>query len=277
MPGSVRSHSQERVERQVDTPALSSRYRQSPSSPTNSYDQSTMGWQNAVSPKSHMRQPIRSPHGSDASQLQTASPTVYSFRPLPRTGSDDTTRNQDSKRQMLPLHILQGKPYQSNILSHPSLPHDPSSPKPSFTHSSSYDISQSPPRQATIIGETVPRLTHEETIGSAVSDRSQAPEPWATNPAYTLPAIEVNTRNTERVLPVPQPTLSSILIAGPLASTSPTSRKSSQNRSQLPNGHDSGAKSSIAALLRAGEELDRDFALEPVRKSGHRDCEGPLE
>lgn len=205
------------------------------------------------------------PKGADVSP-KTHSPRPAGFRPLSlgAPSEDGSWAGASSKRQAIPLHLLPGPTYPNintngNGAAHPK---NPSSP-PNAKHRALVGA-DNPGYAARRIANNsgtlpslVPTLTRDGTTRSNFSDASHNAGPWCPS-THNLPPIDDSKLQTSRILPSPGS------MAGVTGGTYPrpnTSASSASSLTQaLPNGAiplDTHAKSSIAALLRAGEQLDR--------------------
>lgn len=208
---------------------------------------------------------METPKGADISP-KTSSPRPAGFRPLSSgaPSEDGSWAGASTKRQAIPLHLLPGSTYPSNNINGngAAYPKNPPSP-PSAKHRALVGA-DNPGYAARRIANNsgtlpplVPTLTHDGVTRSNFSDASHNASPWSP-PKYSLPPIDDSKLQTSRILPVPGS------MAGVIGGTSPrpsTSTSSASSLTQiLHNGAiplDPHAKSSIAALLRAGEQLDR--------------------
>lgn len=174
----------------------------------------------------------------------------------PRRPSEESTYSQDSKRQALPLHPLS---VQSS--GRKSISHDPISPAASYNQSGAYEAGYAASQHQLRNKESISSLAREDNAKA-----SPSPYPPASQfkpQLYNLPAIDSSKPNTSRVLPLPLPLAGSInglINARPLESSSSASRQSSQSRGGAAETPETRSSSSIATLLRAGEQLDRDAA-----------------
>lgn len=258
--------------KQISTQIKGSRVRlsESPVSPSYASQASENDYSDSFPVAQHTRYPFHSPNSGDKSP-PAASPRTSNFRPFPLGPSlDDDTRSTDTaKRQVLPLHFLPSQ--SSGSLTNADLSAVPQYlPSPPGSNLHSYNLKDSAmspnrrlARNSDSLTSLTPSLTREDTGTSNVSERSPYGNgsSWSNQPMYGLPSLDVS--NGSRTLPPPISLVSSIS-ARPLASTA-SSRQTSQNRGQ---SYDTRAKSSIATLLRAGEQLDRDMQ----RRSGLGTC-----
>lgn len=227
----------------------------------------------SASPKSHEQQ-----HANlllDGKPPAENSPPIPSFRRFPsRPGSEDDTLSGEPRRQQLPPHPVPGLSVQCQPHRRESIHYDSTSTNGVLPVSSPHEVPCSPSRR---IEDGLPSLTREGTKSSASSEPSRSVNYWGSQ-VYSLPLIDSSKGNMNRKLPVPSHVARlgvDLTCNRPLDSGPEASYRASHSKVHPLDGNDNHSKSSIATLLRAGEQLDRDAAYHTIpkgvdRRSGDR-------
>ncbi|GAB7357451.1 hypothetical protein MBLNU459_g8373t2 [Dothideomycetes sp. NU459] len=260
--GSTRSNSQDRGDKHSELQHDVSRMRIAQSPTTLGKSDNKIAWIGSMSPGSQARRYSVASHRGEDELDKAFFPHVSGFRPLSSEAptEDGLWASASSKRQGRPLHLLSG-PTHSSSNSTDGIAHNANaSPSPSMMYQNltSGDNQVYPPRRVTTTTNTlpspIPALTRNGTTKSSISESSVSSSSWSTN---SLSAINETNVQSHRVLPPPTPS------AAPTDGASRSKAQSSKpsnpgsSLSEL-SSLDSRTKSSLATLLRAGEQLDRD-------------------
>ena len=199
-----------------------------------------------MSPTTHTQQQTRTPSPNEASPTRLA---VSNFRQFSSgTASDENMSNQESRRRDPLAHGM----YQDLLFRGDSHHHDQKPPGASDALARLSEEKTPLPTRASITDESKLSLVQEKANPPFLGQPRGGVFPW-TSQTHTLPAID-----SSRVLPMPS------LLAGPSGGPVhawPLESSLSfyhQSRKNPTADNDDASKSSIAALLRAGEQLDRE-------------------
>ena len=226
-----------------------------------------------LSPTTRARQFVNSPI-LERKSPDGHSPNSQRHRRIPSWPRiEDPISNQQPAQKNLPMHVAPGESVSRKPLTNDSIPRNISSTGTDHIHAITYEASYSPPRQSIMNAEHLPCITQKDVKPAMPPAHLAGITPWTNPPLYTLPGISSTGVNNSRILPAPIPLgspLTGLLNGRPLEASSSASRQSSQGRGVSGDSYEHHSKTSIATLLRAGEQVDRD-SVERHVPSGARE------